>query len=399
MVESVEKMEQNEFFKEAYIVMVNQPLDHNNPEKGTFLQRVILSHYNYENPVVLITEGYHGNYAASKKYINELCPIFEANQIFVEHRYFGKSVPDSLDWEYLTVANAAADHHSIVNMFRTIYSGKWISTGISKGGSTVLYHRALYPEDVDLSVPYVAPINLVEEEKRNVRFIEECAGTAEYREKVKAFQDEVLNRKKRLLKMLEEYCKDKNYTFRAPLNEIFDYCVLEYSFSFWQWGTSPDSIPSSDATDEVIFNHLVNVCSPDYFAIEGQEAIKAFFVQAAKELGYYAYDAKEFKGKMNVESTKGYVKRLFLPENVKFRFSPEMGRKVKRYINKDADKVLFIYGGWDPWTASGVDINGNKDLMVIVKEGGDHRTRINNLPDEQKKAAISVLKEWLAEEE
>jgi hypothetical protein len=86
---SVEKMEQNPFFSEAYVVNVRQPIDHLNPSKGNFPQRVFVSHLSYDNPVVFITEGYGGGYAAGKRYLDELCPLLKANQIFVEHRFFG----------------------------------------------------------------------------------------------------------------------------------------------------------------------------------------------------------------------------------------------------------------------------------------------------------------------
>jgi len=113
---SVEKMEHNQFFTESLIIMVKQPLDHQHPEQGTFPQRVILSNLAFNAPVVFITEGYGGGYAANPRYLNELCPLLKSNQLFVEHRFFGKSVPDSIEWKYLTVENAAADHHLIVEL-------------------------------------------------------------------------------------------------------------------------------------------------------------------------------------------------------------------------------------------------------------------------------------------
>ncbi|MCE1199193.1 MAG: peptidase, partial [Marinilabiliales bacterium] len=169
---SVEKMENNPFFQEAYVVLVKQPLDHLHPERGTFPQRVFVSHLAFDRPVVFVTEGYGGGYAASKRYVEELCPILKANQIFVEHRFFGKSRPETIDWKDLSVENAAADQHHVVVLFKNIYGGKWVSTGISKGGETVLYHRTLYPADVDASVPYVAPLNFSVEEMRHPKFIE-----------------------------------------------------------------------------------------------------------------------------------------------------------------------------------------------------------------------------------
>ncbi|MDP3442783.1 MAG: S28 family serine protease, partial [Ignavibacteria bacterium] len=108
-------------FTEGYEIFITQPLDHKNPNAQTFTQRIFLSHVDYEKPVVLITEGY----SASYNYKSELSQILGANQIIVEHRYFGKSVPAPLDWKYLDIEQAAGDHHSIVQIFKTIYPGKW----------------------------------------------------------------------------------------------------------------------------------------------------------------------------------------------------------------------------------------------------------------------------------
>src|SRR5665647_3944295 len=84
---SVEKMEQNQFFSEAFVVNVKQLVDHQHPEKGFFPQRVVLSHLSYDRPVVFVTEGYEGVYAIGREYLNELCSLLQANQLLVEHRY------------------------------------------------------------------------------------------------------------------------------------------------------------------------------------------------------------------------------------------------------------------------------------------------------------------------
>lgn len=50
----------------------------------------------------------------------ELSKILNCNQIMVEHRYFGESVPAPFDWKYLTIKQAADDHHRIIEMFKII---------------------------------------------------------------------------------------------------------------------------------------------------------------------------------------------------------------------------------------------------------------------------------------
>ena len=392
---SVVKMNPNPFFKEAFVIMVQQPIDHNHPEKGTFPQRVILSNLDIDKPVVFITEGYGGDYGESEKYLNELCLILDANQLFVEHRFFGKSVPDSIDWNDMTVENAAADHHHIVELFKQLYKNKWISTGISKGGETVLYHRALYPNDVDISVPYVAPLNYSVEEKRHDRFIRHKAGTVSERESLRECQIEFLKRKSRLMPLFEQLCKDKKYNFRAPANLIYDYCVLEFAFSFWQWGYAVSTIPASTATDKEFFNYLIKICSPDYFDIESGKPTFPFFVQALKQLGYYGYNPKPFKKFMELSDTHDYIMKLFMPSSNRFIYDPAMSLLVKKYLKKDADKILLIYGENDPWSASAASTRGNHKILKVVQPNGSHRSRIGTMPEEQNKQVVNTLKAWM----
>lgn len=157
--------------------------------------------------------------------------------IFVEYRYFLESTPEPKDWQYLTAENSADDLHAITTAFKNIYPGKWIATGISKGGQTTLLYRTFYPDDVDISVPYVAPLCYGVEDGRHEPFLHKVS-TPENRKKIEDFQLEALKRKATLLPRFEKYCTEKNYSFRAPIEEIYDYSVLEYSFCFVAVGYS-----------------------------------------------------------------------------------------------------------------------------------------------------------------
>jgi len=119
-----EKISVDNFFNEKYLLLIQQPVNHKNPDGDNFTQRVFLSHLDFEEPMVFITEGYGADYASHPNYVNELCPILNANQICVEHRYFNESIPDSADWSQLTVYNAASDHHNVVEILKQLYTGK-----------------------------------------------------------------------------------------------------------------------------------------------------------------------------------------------------------------------------------------------------------------------------------
>ena len=145
-----------------------QPVNHKNPSGEKFTQRVILNHAGYDRPTVVKIEGY-GLYTKDR---GELAKLLDANQIIIEHRFFKESKPDSLDWEYLNIWQAATDHHKVIKAFKDLYPGKWVSTGISKGAQATIFHRKFYPEDVHVSVPYVAPLNFSDEDRRVYDFLE-----------------------------------------------------------------------------------------------------------------------------------------------------------------------------------------------------------------------------------
>lgn len=381
-------------FPEKYVTYFTQPLDHRHPEKGSFRQRIIVSHVGYDRPTVLVTEGYGATYALNPQYREELSKLLNANMIFVEYRYFLESTPDPKDWQYLTAENSADDLHAITTTFKNIYSGKWIATGISKGGQTTLLYRTFYPDDVDISVAYVAPLCYAAEDGRHEPFLRKVS-TAEDRKKVKDFQLETLKRKATLLPVFEKYCQDKGYNFRVPIEEIYDYSVLEYSFAFWQWGTPISYIPPVTASDEKILAHLLSISEPSYFTSNSGET--SFFVQAARELGYYGYDIHPFKKYLSIKSSKGYLHRMMLPEELKdMSFDKTLSRKIKKYLKENDPKMIFIYGENDPWTAAGVTwLKEKKNIHVFIQPGGSHRARINTLPEAEKEQVITLIKEWM----
>ena len=392
-IKEIRPLETSEF-SEKYVTYFTQPLDHRHPEKGSFRQRVIVSHVGFDRPTVIVTEGYGAAYALRSQYREELSKLLNANMIFVEYRYFLESTPEPKDWQYLTAENSADDLHAITTAFKNIYPGKWIATGISKGGQTTLLYRTFYPDDVDISVPYVAPLCYGVEDGRHEPFLHKVS-TPENRKIIEDFQLEALKRKATLLPRFEKYCTEKNYSFRAPIEEIYDYSVLEYSFALWQWGTPISSIPATTASDDEIFSHLLAISEPGYFTADSPNA--SFFVQAARELGYYGYDVQPFKQYLSIQSSEGYLHRLMLPEELKdMPFDKTLSKKITKFLKKQDPKMIFIYGQNDPWTATGVTwLKNKKNIHVFIQPNGSHLARINTLPEAEKAKVMELINEWL----
>lgn len=381
-------------FNQKYTLFINQPLDHDNPAAGTFRQRVFVMNVSHERPTVLVTEGYGAAYVVNPAYREELSRLLNANIIFVEHRYFLASTPDVKNWRYLTAKNSAYDLHNVRKAFADLYKGKWIATGISKGGQTALLYTAFFPEDVDVTVPYVAPLCRGVEDGRHEPFLRERAGTAAERAVLERFQREILARRAELKPKFDSLCEVKKYKFNIPLDEVYDFSVLELPFAFWQWGSPISEVPAAGSGAEEVFRYWMKISSPDYFIAE--TPVTPFFVQAGRELGYYGYDIKPFKDLLKIKRSKGYLNRIFVPADAQTKFDKSLYRKLKRFVATTDRKMMFIYGEYDPWSAVMVSEPKNGNVVVIVEPKGSHRARISTLPEEMRKRAIETLNSWLA---
>lgn len=387
-------------FKEKYVLKMEQQVDWKTSAKGTFGERIFVGMKGLDKPTVLVTEGYSASYGLNPGYEEELSRLFDANVVLCEYRYFSQSVPVPTNWDYMTVDNSLADYHHVRQVFGQLFKGKWISTGISKGGQTTMFYRATYPDDVDVSVSYVAPLNRAVEDGRHEKFLAKKVGTKEERKVIRQAMQELMRRKPELMKLFHAYCEENDYQFLMSEEDVYDYCVLEFPFALWQWGTPVSSIPelTSDEDDEVWFDYLMKVSSPDYFAYPSQ--YMPFDVQAAKELGYYGYSLKPIKKWTSLKSTKGYLKKMWLPDSLrKYDFDPALYKRTVKYLKKEDPKHIFIYGEIDPWSSSGVctwlNCKKKKNMRVYVQPRGSHKARINNMPERMKTEIINRLTNWL----
>lgn len=131
-----------------YFFTLEQPVSHHDKSLGTYKQRACLRMKDPTAPVLLYTHGYHMDESAKYVGINDVAIYMdevsgkETSELHVEHRYFGKSLPEtyeSLAFTYLNADEAAHDLDSmLVRLQRTVLaqSDKWISMGLSKDGIT-----------------------------------------------------------------------------------------------------------------------------------------------------------------------------------------------------------------------------------------------------------------------
>jgi len=388
-VADIKETRSNErFFKESYEFMFKQPLDHKNPDSEKFQQRVFISHADYNKPVLLNTEGY----AAWGNSRGELQRMLGGNQVTVEHRFFGKSVPSTLKWEYLTVKQSADDLHAVVTALKTLYNGKWVSTGVSKGGQTALFYKCYYPDDVDATVAYVAPINIAQEDPRIYQFLQ-TAGDAATRKKIKDFQIAMFKRQEEILPLVKEHAEKRQWTFAMSLPAAYEYGVLEYPNAFWQYGTNPADIPEPNAPAETLAAHYNRVGTLYYYSDQGKKQFEPFMYQAFTEMGYYNFDITDFKPYM--KTLKEPSNLSICPDGAKIVYNPATMAFVYNFLQYKANHVVYIYGDLDAWSATQMQLIGRTDAIKIVANNSHHGAQISSFSPEQKELFYSSMERWL----
>ncbi len=375
-----------------YELQVKQPVDWKDTKKGYFTQKVILIHTGFTNPTLIETQGYQ-MYDRN----NELQQILNSNDINVEHRYFGESKPDSdhLDWKCLNLYNVTHDLHHINQIFKKIYKGKWISSGISKGGQTTIYYRYFFPDDVDVSIPYVAPVNYTLEDPRIYTFLNNV-GTPECRQKVKDFQLFLLKNEEEALKYIQINSDKRGltYSYVGSTGTAFEYAVLEYSFSFWQWGYPCSEIPQNPTVQEAV-DYLLKNSDISFFSDQEINGYAPHYYQAATEMGYYGYDITPFKPYLKHFKENPFA--TFPPKEAgKTVYSEKLNDNLKKWLDKKANNIIYIYGGIDTWSATKVNPSSKTNSVILEIPGANHRSaRIKNMDSQMKEKLSETLYNWI----
>jgi len=212
---------------------LTQAVDHTVNGGATFQQFVTLLYRSRTAPVVLATSGYSISQNPGQ---GEPTRILAANQITMEHRFFNTSTPSPVDWSKLSIEQSAADEHGVVTALKPLFSGKWVNTGGSKGGMTALFHRRFYPNDVDATLAYVAPISLANGDARYPPFID-ARGTPASRAAIEGWQQAILSKRTEVQALLQADATASGDTFNLlGADKTLEFAVLEAPFTLWQYG-------------------------------------------------------------------------------------------------------------------------------------------------------------------
>lgn len=375
-------------YPRAFRLDITQPVDHHRPHGPGFTQRAYLSHAADSIPMVFAPSGY----GTTPQSGQELAEILQANCLSVTHRYFPEARPSDPDWQFLDIWQAARDHHRIVELFKEIYDGKWVSTGASKGGKTAVFHRRFFPHDVDATVAYVAPFLLSPEDERFEPYLR-SRGTPDERAAIYAFQRMLLERKEELVPLYEEWFQENGYSYSLPSAAGFEGSVVSYEWNFFQrHNFRIDEIPGPTASPQAIINHLATVVRLHFRSDIYRDYFKAYVYQVLTETGgprYEPYHLDDLLEEPGVDVRESYG----FPPEMEFSYRYETIPDILDWVETSGDEIIYIYGEIDPWTAGAVELTGQADALKVVQAGADHGVRIFGL--DQVGAVLQRLGDWL----
>ncbi|SCK19590.1 S28 family serine protease [Streptomyces sp. WMMB 322] len=378
-----------------FLLNYEQPVDHRNPGKGTFKQRISLLHKGEDRPTVYFTSGYG---LSEEPRRSEPTQLTDGNQVSMEYRFFTPSRPDPADWSKLDIWQAASDQHRIFKALNKIYGERWISTGGSKGGMTATYYRRFYPKDMDGTVAYVAPNDVNNDEDSAYYSFFEKVGSKECRDRLNAAQHEIFDRRGEMVKRLKKLAKEQGYTFKVvgSADKAFELVAQDIVWGFWQYHLEKeecDAVPSTKASSDELWDWGNEIGGWEAGTDQGIEYYTPYYYQAGTQLGSPDYESPLLD---DVRKYPGLNKpRTYVPRDIPMKFERNAMKDIDKWVRTKASRMLFVNGENDPWSAEAFSVGkGTEDSYVLEAPGANHGANIAKLSEKDKETATAALLEW-----
>jgi len=336
----------------CYTVSFTQPVNQKAPG-ATFKQVLWVMHRGCDRPTVIADWGYSND----QFFDDELALLFGANAIWVEHRYQGSSTPVGVDWDWtqLTIENGATDMHRVIESFKHLYGANWVSTGASKGGITATYHSYFFPDDLNGTVPYVAPasrsrIDPAYQIYLDSRLVSQCA------QRVRDAQVAALTtRRTAMLTHLGESVGSD----LAP--DYLDFMTASFDWGFWQYYGEKfcNRVPEPTATDDAFWTayaQLSGIFGPR--PADGTASDGALYYEWMTEHGFALQVGAHVKPLLTSPLATMTMEDNFreqFPDVALPNYDGSVTRSVRRWVQLYAENVLLIYGQFDPWSGGALD--------------------------------------------
>ncbi len=88
--------------------------------------------------------------------------------------------------------------------------------------------------------------------------------------------------------------------------------------------------------------------------------------------------------------------KLFIPDGVSIDPDFEKMDIITSWLESSGERILYIYGGLDPWTACQVSPDKGLDALKVIQPGATHGVKLQEC--DLKGQVYDKLDEWLETE-
>jgi hypothetical protein len=372
----------------CFLVQFDQAIAHDRDDSKRFSQRLFLIHRGCDRANLVADWGYSND----DFFDDELGALYQTNSLWIEHRYQGESIPEAVDWDWtaLTIKNGATDMHEVITAFRKHYGGRFVTTGASKGGITATYHKYFFSNDVDGSIPYVAPasrerIDPLYQAYLDTQLPSPCA------QNVRNAQVAALTSRRPM--MLAELGA------LAPGFEALylEYIVGSFDWAFWQYyGVSLcNRIPTDATPDESFWNFFASISGISNVAgpatRDDEQSYGALYYEWLTEQGFALQVGAHVAPLIVEPEAKSTMEENFaaqFPGVPLPAYDGAVTANVRRWARNHADDLLLIYGQFDPWSGGAMEASIRPTSARFFVPGATHGAQITALEPADEIAAL-----------
>jgi hypothetical protein len=194
--------------------------------------------------------------------------------------------------------------------------------------------------------------------------------------------------------MIEDQAGNLSFDRIGGVERGFESTVIELPFTFWQYSGESycSSIPSPSVSDQVIFNFIDQHVGWNYSADDIWEFYESYYYQAHAELGYPAVARDHIADLLETDAPD--PEEGLPPEGSNPVFDPAVMPDIADWVATEGERLMFIYGEYDPWTGGAFELGSAEDSYIFVDPGGTHGAYIGTLEPNDQAQVLDIISRW-----
>ncbi|XP_050230413.1 uncharacterized protein LOC126679431 [Mercurialis annua] len=449
----------NKLYKEKFFTQTLDHFNFNPNSYQTFQQRYLINDTYWgsspNSPIFLYTgnEGEIEWFAQNTGFMFDNAPKFKALLVFIEHRYYGKSVPFGGDKEvaysnasnlgYLTSTQALADYATLITDLKNNLSATdspVVVFGGSYGGMLAAWFRLKYPHvsigALASSAPILGFINMTSPYSFSNIITQDFRSESENCYKVikGAWQQIEATAKQHggLEKLRKSFKICKNYIsadslenwlstalvysamtdYPTPsnfLNPLPAYPVKQMCKVIDDPTTGYDTFAKLHAAASIYYNSTGTATCFDLNDDSDPHDLGGWTWQACTEMILPTGGSNEESifpaSKWDYNDRVHYCKQRFDIEPRPYWISTQFGgHNIRIALKRFASNIIFFNGLRDPWSGGGVLQDISKSIVALVEEKGAHHVDLRFASSEDpiwlkevRGKEVKIIAQWLSQ--